>query len=380
MNTRISRTRPPEQTLAEASDWFVTFRFDDADAAARERFGEWLRRSPEHIQAYLEIAGVWSELPHGDPNGRIDIAALIKQAQAPSADIVRLARADTSEQSTRPGFRHAGPRHASRSRAVLAASIFLVLTLPLALLWLGRQGRTYATEVGEQRSITLSDGSVVELNARSRIAVRFSENERDVELVAGQARFKVAHDKARAFKVTVGNGTVTAVGTEFDVYRKANNTLVTVLEGRVAVNLDSSGASESSAATSSDAPPTPPAAPGATATATAPGDLLYLTAGEQAIVTAQAAAKPPHADVQAATAWTEKKMVFDSTPLAEVADEFNRYNTRRLVVTDAQLAALGISGVYSSTDPASLLRFLRDLPNIAVVESPREIRITRKSP
>jgi len=64
------------------------------------------------------------------------------------------------------------------------------------------------------------------------------------------------------------------------------------------------------------------------------------------------------------------------TPLAEVAEEFNRYNSRRLVIVDPQLRSVGISGVYSSTDPDSLLGFLRAQPNIELSETDSEIRVT----
>ena len=68
-------------TIAEASVWFVEFRTGDASPALRGQFEKWLRRSPEHIQAYLEIAAGWSELPTADPEGRIDLQALLSLAR-----------------------------------------------------------------------------------------------------------------------------------------------------------------------------------------------------------------------------------------------------------------------------------------------------------
>jgi len=90
-------------------------------------------------------------------------------------------------------------------------------------------------DVGEQRSIALADGSIIDLNARSRIRVRLSKDERDVELLQGQALFHVAKDNSRPFVVRSDTTVVRAVGTEFDVYRKKNGTVITVLEGRVVV-------------------------------------------------------------------------------------------------------------------------------------------------
>src|SRR5258708_14766281 len=93
----------------------------------------------------------------------------------------------------------------------------------------------YITALGEQRSIQFADGSTVELNSRSKISVKYSQQESDVDLLEGQAVFHVAHDVSRPFIVAVGATRVRAVGTQFDVYKKSNGTVVTVVEGRVAV-------------------------------------------------------------------------------------------------------------------------------------------------
>jgi transmembrane sensor len=117
--------------------------------------------------------------------------------------------------------------------------------------------------------------------------------------------------------------------------------------------------------------------------ALAPGDsangAIFLAAGEQVTVTpaATAAASPKRANVAAATAWTRRSLVFDSSPLTEVAQEFNRYNTRPLVI-DTQLAEFHVSGVFSSVEPSLLLRFLRGQPELSVEETDREVRISRK--
>jgi transmembrane sensor len=102
---------------------------------------------------------------------------------------------------------------------------------------------------------------------------------------------------------------------------------------------------------------------------------LLLDAGEQVTVTAQAEPKPKRADVAAATAWTQRRLVFDASTLAEVIEEFNRYNTRRLVLRDAALARFPISGSFSSTDPSSLVHFLEMQPGIRVTVRNSEIDI-----
>jgi transmembrane sensor len=163
------------------------------------------------------------------------------------------------------------------------------------------------------------------------------------------------------------------VGTQFDVYRKATGAVVTVLEGRVAV---SSGGSARGAGGEGQMPHASSRAVSEPASerAAGPGDTI-LVAGEQMAVTADSAVKPSKPDVSAATAWLRHEIVFSGTPLGDVVEEFNRYNERRLVIRDASLESLKISGVFSATDLPSLIRFLRAQPGIVVTEGDREIRI-----
>jgi transmembrane sensor len=101
-----------------------------------------------------------------------------------------------------------------------------------------------------------------------------------------------------------------------------------------------------------------------------------LSAGEQVTVDSATASKPKRANVAATTAWTQQRLVFFRTPLTEVAEEFNRYNKRQLAVRDTELRTFHVSGTFSSTDPASLIRFLRAQPELQVSETSSEIDVT----
>ncbi len=80
-------------------------------------------------------------------------------------------------------------------------------------------------------------------------------------------------------------------------------------------------------------------------------------------------------DIAATTAWTERRLIFDGSKLSDVVQEFNRYSKRQLIIEDAQLEDFHVSGVYSSTDPTSLIRFLRQQPGMKVTEDDKEVRI-----
>jgi transmembrane sensor len=226
--------------------------------------------------------------------------------------------------------------------------------------WTGAdRGVTYATQTGEQRTVTLTDGSVVQLNSQSRLRVSFSEQERRVELIDGQALFEVAKNPARPFVVVSGTTSVQAVGTQFDVYRRSAGTVVTVLEGRVAVS-------------------------GNTVRGPAPSKLestgsgaVLLSAGEQIIVTPTAVLAPKATNVEAAVAWTQKKLVFDAAPLSEVVAEFNRYSHQRLVLDNAELDEIRISGVFASSGVEHLVQFLQQRFDVIATTSDDQIHLSR---
>lgn len=350
MKIRYSNLKTHAAVVAEASEWFIDFRAGDVDGEARLRFIEWLRRSPEHIQAYLEVSGVWSELPDSDPDGRFDIESLIAKARS-EPDVIPLSPIHPRLPPAPPAAQPRAVGGLSR-RPVLAAAAVLMVSFTTLFFWIDRDtAHSYSTGIGEQRTIQLMDGSTVELNARSKVEVRLTEHRRDVALIDGQALFHVAKDKQRPFVVRAGEAQVRAVGTEFDVYKKRTETVVTVVEGRVETYPGSDGAGTAA---------------------------ILLSAGEQLTVLPHTVTKPTLADTVAATAWVQKRLIFEETPLSEVAEEFNRYNRRPLAIDDPGLQTLKISGVYSSIDPASLINFLRSQNSIQVIETEDQVRVVRR--
>ena len=366
------------QIVDEASEWFVEFRVGDVDAAARERFDEWLRRSPEHIRAYIGIARTYVEMPNPHATKPLDVEALIAYARS-GENIVPF--------DTVPQERAAMHTRSPRRRFLAVAASALMVALAGGVWWQSARYPLYSTDIGERRSITLADGSTVDLNARSKLRVEFSKNERRVELLDGQALFQVAKDKNRPFIVASGEATVRAVGTQFDVYRKDSGTTVTVLEGRVAVYSTAPQPATRSPRASVQPEAQMHAIPHSGAASSNPPGLLdpsgagaiFLSAGEQVTVTrAQTLPAPARADIAATTAWTQRRLIFDGSKLSDVVQEFNRYNKRQLVIEDAQLSDFHVSGVYSSTDPSSLIRFLREQPGIKITDHENEVQIAPK--
>lgn len=370
-STSASQLNP--QIYSEACEWFVECRTGVLDYAARRKFDRWLRKSPEHLSAYLEIAAIWNEGAAMDPHHEWDAEKLIAAAKADdNNNVIPLSWAAAP-------IKRASPCTKPWKSYAVAASVAIIAIAFGTLVWsVLLNAPTYTTAIGEQRSIVLVDGSTVELNSRSKIKVRYSQRERTIELKEGQALFRVAQDGARPF-VVVSDGTrVKAVGTQFDVYKKRDGTVVTVVEGTVAILTSAANPKfelmNVDPAAVSRAPP-PLEIEEARDGRSGEGPRIFLSAGEQATVTRATIQAALHPNIASAIAWRQRQLVFDSASLAEVAEEFNRYNQRRLVVRDANLFDFHISGVFSSTDPTSLIRFLRERPGVQVIERESEIEV-----
>jgi transmembrane sensor len=198
----------------------------------------------------------------------------------------------------------------------LAASVVAAVGL-VSWQWLSAP-ELYATGVGEQKVVPLGDGSVITINTSSRVSVRFTRSQRRVEVLSGQAHFAVAKDATRPFVVSAGGGETLAVGTEFDVYQRANETVVTLIEGRVTVTSPQGGSTA-----------------------------IQLAAGEQVSYSKHGTAQRT-ADLQRASAWRARKLDFSDTPLSEAISEANRYSNLKIELRGTELADARISGVFEA--------------------------------
>lgn len=361
--------RIPPQIVDEAADWYIELNEGGLDVRAQGEFVKWLRTSPQHVHAFLEISSVWEHTANARSPHTVDelVAIALKES-----NIVSMQEAARFRSSTTAAL----PASTPLRRAAIAATILIAMGACFGV-WNQFIRGVYSARIGEQRSVRLDDGSTVELNSRSKIRVRLGDRARSVELLEGQALFHVVTKKDQPFVVVTDDARVRAVGTQFDVYRKKGGTTVTVVEGKVAVTSLSQPASAFP-----ELPQQTTRQTSVSASAKASNGFttpLFLTAGEQLTLTPAAIAQPKRADVAIATAWTRRQIVFENTPLSEVIEEFNRYNTQQMLIVDRALESTRINGVFSSTDPESLLRFLRELPDFNVQESNAEIHISARS-
>jgi transmembrane sensor len=201
--------------------------------------------------------------------------------------------------------------------------------------------QAYVTATGDQQSIKLRDGSLVQLNTHSRIEATYSAGARQVRLLEGEALFIVAQDPARPFRVYTDSATIQAIGTQFNVYRRVNGTRVSVVEGIVQVSR-------------------PAAAP------------VRLEAGAEADIAADRVTRTAKPDVDRAVAWRARRLVFHSDRLEDVAREFNRYNRDQIRLDGVGVADRRISGVFDADDTQPLIEFLNAQPGFSVTQAGRE--------
>lgn len=185
----------------------------------------------------------------------------------------------------------------------------------------------YKTAVGEQRTVTLADGSTVTLNTATEIAVDYGPGERIVRLVRGQALFDVAHAADRPFSVIVAGRKVTALGTLFEVRLDKDRLRVTLLRGRVRVD------EQLPAATATKVPPP-----------------TFLSPGEQFSSAAGLAPVVQSVDVEQQTLWRQSLVEFDDAPIGDAIAELNRYSAKPIVVRDPRVADMRISGIVKTGD------------------------------
>jgi transmembrane sensor len=359
MTSKDEQVRAP--IAEQAGEWFVTN--DDGplsqeDAAA---LVAWLKASPAHVEEFLGVSVVARDLGEAcaDPDTSID--TLVARARAEDDAAVRPLWPRVAA-ATLPSRRWLT---AAVTAAALGAVSFGVLQLWNARLVAPRVAPSLVTTLqletrhGELLSRRLADGSMLHLNTDSAATVRYSDRERLVTLTSGQGEFEVAHEANRPFRVRAGSAEVIAVGTRFDVRLTHEATLVTVVEGRVAVGLSSTAAGR--------------------ALGTKQSPVVELSADQQLRVAESGwPASPVAVDAERATSWMRREIVFDHEPLEQVAAEFNRYAPKPIEITTPALKSLQISGVFATDDPDAFIAFLRSLKGVRVEVTATQIRVSRQ--
>jgi transmembrane sensor len=324
----------------------------------------WLKASPAHIEALLDVSAIVSDLPALRDDPEYSVEALAERARGEDESTVQPLR-------PRPiisGTKAPTPRWRV---AALAMGIFATLCVGLFLMWNlrstgpaspfnGSTALQFETKHGEQRTWRLADNTMLHLNTDSAVTIRYAKTERLAVLSSGQAYFEVAHEPDRAFRVFAGAAEVIAIGTKFDVRLEDNATIVTMVEGRIAVG-PSSMLGERGVSSGKEQ--------SARFVELGPDQQIKLVAGQW----------PPEVmaeDSQRDTAWMRRQIVFDHEPLKTVAAEFNRYTQKPIAITTPALQNLQISGAFATDDIEAFIAFLRRLKGVQVEVTATQIRVS----
>jgi len=350
-----------EQIVAEAVEWFLHFQNSDLGSKDYQALSEWLTRSPVHVEEYLAVSAAWKGISVPDI-GDFSSDTLIAAARTSELanDATKVHYLETHVARCHEFFGEALPTQRRRWHWIgIAASLIVSCGV-----WLGYQqwerSNEFVTAIGEQRSVTLADGSVVILNTDSKVRVEWNKTERLIELVRGEGQFHVAKNPDRPFLVSTNYATVKAIGTVFNVRKERAGTQVVVLEGRVKLTAATSAATLAQTRGKNQRAAERP---------TDTGVSFELAAGRRAAVTSHGIDPDIGPSVESVAAWTQRRLIFRDQRLEDVVSEFNRYRTQPMVVDDGQLANLRISGVFELGDADSLLVYLKSFETVDIVRS-----------
>ncbi|WP_026191594.1 FecR family protein [Methylosinus sp. LW4] len=291
--TKRRNDRSHERRREVAVDWWMRRRAGPLGVAEQDAFDVW-RADPANAAAYANIEGLC-----------VHLATLPPPVEAPPL--------------------YARPRVWLLAAAPLAAACLAILAGWGDLVTFLRSDHYAGT--GETRIVALEDGSRVQLDARSAIALRYGATERRIELIAGEAWFEVAPDATRPFVVTAAGGEIRALGTAFDVALDASGARVAVAEHSVRV--------------------------------TSGGTDVVVAQGERSAYRADAGpSRPEPAKSAWVGAWRRGKLIVENAPLRDVIAALGRHHHGVVACASAAICARAVTGVFGTQDPMQSLEAL----------------------
>ncbi|MDO6475451.1 FecR domain-containing protein [Alteromonas sp. 1_MG-2023] len=306
-----------EQVYLEAGEWIDRLADGELDALNRHRFVRWLEKSELHRATLEKMIATWE-----DPTLQAAFVAAKKASQP------------------------------SRKRILVTwGSAVAASLLAIAIIWPDYRGETIAPspQLLTAAHEALSDGSEVQLQPSSELAVLFSDDTRYLNLKKGQGYFDVAKDRSRPFVVKVGLSSVTAVGTAFNIDRQEQRVDVVVHEGIVEVrdNADS-----------------------------AP---LLLKAGEQLTIENGVAGPVEKVDLAQRVDWRTGWIEVEDESLNYLFERLNRYAKKPILPVDSAVGNRRVAGRFKLEETAQTLAMLGSLYNLDIADTRSGYEISRQA-
>ncbi|MGH8194155.1 MAG: FecR family protein [Woeseiaceae bacterium] len=315
----------------EALRWLVDF--DDLSKVERARFHAWLAERPENRVAFAKLERDWRRL-----------------------DVVRQLATDPPDPEVVNGWlrrRRLRRRYLPLAAGIAAAAI-IVLLLPGP-----EYEAAFQTAIGQQKEVLLPDDSVMTLNTNSEAIVHYDDEERRVRLLKGEAHFAIAPASERPFRVVAGTGTVSAVGTAFNVYLKGDLVEVTVTEGVVEVR-------PNALLTANDEDKAGSRRPSVAPVRTVAAERLKKGQKVEYRETIKSVSNVDPQEIARELAWQAGMLDFQGNTLAEVIAEATRYTETRITIEDAEIEGLHVTGYLRAGDIDTLLELIESNEQVTV--------------
>jgi transmembrane sensor len=321
----LSVTISAKQSRAHAAAWLERRHREDWTAQDQVEFDAWLADSPAHMVAYVRVETAWK-------------------------------RADRLSVLRRPEFTRPQTASGSKTFSILfaiagALAIAVLVGFAIAPDMFHSGERVYATGIGGRQIVKFADGTQIELNTNTVVRTKSDSISREAWLDKGEAYFRIAHDTKHPFVVYAGDRRVTDLGTRFLIRRDAERLEVALLEGKALF----------------DAPNGPVSTP----VILSPGDVI--TEKDRSIVLV----KKSSDDLSEQLGWRRGMLIFKHTTLATAADEFNRYNTAKIVIADPATGRLTIGGTFQVSNIGVFARSMKDLLGVQIENRGNQTVISR---
>jgi transmembrane sensor len=373
MNSMLQRQIEENPIFRQAGEYFLDLQATDVSVERIAEWQLWMAAKSEHRDAFEQIEYAWSKL--GEVNS---VCRPLPRAQEKDDydGSVSVGEWNNLARGGKPLFRPVDMPNLKRLKenyqrhrrimigSVLAACSLAAVTIFAFLGFFQSPSSTTTvveTMAGQNRALTLSDGSTLNVSGQSLLWVTLTSHSRNVTLERGEAFFHVAKDATRPFTVYSGTAAVTAVGTAFNVRRVADRTVIGVAEGIVKVE-------------SAEPRNAPNSLPSATI------HLARLIAGQQVSIEREGTVRTVHdVDTQTIAGWREGRLWYTDEPLGSVVSDLNRYTSRDIEIADPAVRQLRVTAALLESDVDSWLESLEASFPIRIVHgSDGEVRLEKK--
>ena len=312
-----------------AARWWVQSQDKNFSTADQKKLATWLAENPTNRQAFEEMNELWQHV------GAVELAFTGEKNTLEIQQAVKCFE-PTTKSGLKNWFYQFFDTHKKVSSAVVMTMLVLICLPFLNLTFFEQPEKAYAysTATGEQKTITLSDGSVLNINVSSALTVQMGKKTRQVILSEGEVFFTVKPDSKRPFEVRTSQGLVRVLGTAFNIKNRKGLVAVDVDHGKVQVW---------------DAPK-------------GSGDMrikaLTLVSGQGADIDVSGRLAPVRtSSIQQVLAW-QQQVVFNNTPVSNVLQELALYHNVNIKLAFKELGQKRVTGTFDMNNLEQTLKVI----------------------